>query len=357
MRADRCILCQAPLVSTGVPGVQMHLRNSEGPTCDVQVTDDLGVSVDDDFLVEDGQVYALGEAPVEPQYNPLLADVTRYTRVDEALGRIFDKYKLERLGGASSDLGWTSFALFQRCPYAWQRWYLTPCQKYAAFEEPMPLMVGSLVHTHMAVYYQKMLEPGFPLAPEHLCQLLTAEGVDPAANQEAWRLFAAYRRHYQGEVIWPLAVEYKVVNPRTGLSCRYDMIARFPETPSRLAGTYIVETKTSARFDDATLTGWVNDGEVIGQRMLWDQLHLDRRFGELKGVIVNIVGKQKSPMFHRTFVARDRWQVKQHAEDLAAFHALRKVYEAAGTFPRARANCVSKYGKCSEWEHCATGEN
>ena len=123
-------------------------------------------------------------------------------------------------------------------------------------------------------------------------------------------------------------------------------------------GTYIVENKTAGRFDDAALTGWANNGEILGQVMLYHRLGLARVFGELQGVIVNIIGKQaKLPLFHRALFQPNDWQVAKHAKDIRRSEALKQVYVAAGEeFPRHRASCLSQYGKCSQWDHCITGE-
>ncbi len=352
-----CLLCDAPLTATGAVGVWEHPVRSE---CLVRLADDHGVCTDDDYTVEAGEIYAVSARAVALAtgrvIDPLLEGVARFAPMDVALGHVFDDAGAPRLGGASSDLGWSSFQTFMRCPYLWKKRYLTECQKPLLADEPLPLAVGSLFHTYLAVYYQRMIDAAYPLWPEKVRDGLVKHNADPAAMVEAWRLYAAYRSYYRDDKVRPLAVEYRLVDPRTGLSCRFDMIAELEETPQRRAGVYVVEHKSSARFTDETLTGWVNDGEVIGQIMLWKKLGLDKRFGALSGVVVNITGKQKVPLFHRTFVSVQRWQVEQHERDLQQFHALRQLYTTHGTFPRARANCISRFGKCDLWEHCATGE-
>ena len=106
-------------------------------------------------------------------------------------------------------------------------------------------------------------------------------------------------------------------------------------------------------FDDATLDGWRNDGEVLGQIDLWEQLKLEKRFGELQGVIVNILGKQKVPDFHRTIVSPQRWQTKDHRRWMAYWSAEIDRAKALGVFPRSRAGCIGRYGKCALFDHCS----
>lgn len=121
-------------------------------------------------------------------------------------------------------------------------------------------------------------------------------------------------------------------------------------------GTYVVEHKTAGRFDDATLDGWRNDGEVLGQITLWKRLDLDAIFGPLRGVMVNIIGKQKIQQFHRTVVSVQSWQSEQHTEDLRHWQGLKQLMISNGIFPRSRANCIGRYGKCVQWSHCSGDE-
>ena len=220
----------------------------------------------------------------------------------------------------------------------------------------MPLEVGSATHGLLAVKYSKMIDSTYPITPEVTRDFLLDVGCDGVAVMEAWRLYEHYEVQYEDDYLTPLAVEYHAVDPKTRESCRYDLIARVERAhPGVLAGTYAVETKTASRFDDATLDGWRNDGEVIGQTMIWKRLNLDEKFGPLVGVMVKVLGKQKVPQFHRTIVPPQGWQIKQHGQDLRMWHALRRLAVATGIFPRARTNCIGRYGKCSQWEHCADG--
>jgi len=210
---------------------------------------------------------------------------------------------------------------------------------------------------YMALHYQKLIDPDYPIIPEAAHGFFLTKGVNIDALQDAWRILEAYRLFYIEDYLTPVAVEYHTVDPKTHESCRYDLIAIAHEGNGFIEpGACIVEHKTAGRFSSDQLDGWVNDGEVLGQIMLWERLKLHKRFGELKGVIVNILGKQKEPLFHRTLVSPNRWQTKQHAKDLRSWQAWRQLCVAMRSFPRARANCISKFGKCSQWDHCATGE-
>lgn len=383
-----CLLCKSPLVESTAFGLWLHPPVAG---CTVAVTDSDGVSVDEQYEVVDGVIYerevetetlglgqslgldllGLGEPTATESPLGLVpvgaltrrnasADFTiefqRFYSHDKAINELFEQFGQPKLGGASGDLGWSSFSAFQRCPYLWYRNYMAGARAVGD-DIPLALIVGSLVHLYLALHYQRIIDPNYPITPDAANGYFLTKGVNTDGLKDAWRLFEAYRLFYVDDYLKPLAVEYHTVDPKTGESCRYDLIAEVVEDTGFLtAGAYVIEHKTAGRFSDDQLTGWVNDGEVIGQIMLWERLKLHKRFGELKGVVVNILGKQKEPLFHRTLVSPNRWQTKQHARDLRAWEAWRQLCVAMRTFPRSRANCVSKFGKCSQWDHCATGE-
>jgi len=342
-----CLLCGRVLAPAPSGLYQVHPPVED---CLVNYTDLFGVALDDP---------PVGEEPAIPQtyvHDPDLL-IQTYPLVDVVLDETFVSRGLTRLGGASSGRGWSSFSMFQTCPYKWKRRYIENAKPLIFVESPSRA-IGSIFHALMALYYEHMIEgsPYRVLEPKGLYDRLLAR-ANPVFVQEGWRIFTAYALYYKFERIEPLCTELDLRDPRTGESCRYDMIAFFPdEAPMRVPGTYIVEHKSASRFDHATLAGWPNDGEVLGQVALWDRLGLDRRWGPLKGVIVNITGKQKEPQFHRTIVAPPSWQIEQHLSDLKKWEGLIQLARSTDSFPRARQSCNGRYGLCDWFEHCATGD-
>ena len=278
--------------------------------------------------------------------------------VDEVMNEIFDAYGMERLGGASGR-GWSSYATFQRCPYLYKVSYLDGERGIAA----LALETGSAFHTFMALYYEWMVMDDWKLTPEVCREEMMARGYNPTACINAWRTFDAYVHNYENDYLLPISVE-EWAQGEDGNTCRFDMIARVTrDQPGIPAGTYIVEHKTASRFTADLLEGWHNDGEVLGQIMIYKQANfakkLDRNgkpYGKLQGTIVNIAGKQQSPKFHRTIVPAQAWHVKQHQEDLQMWHALQQLYRATGVWPKARNNCVGRYGMCQLFTHCSTNQ-
>lgn len=354
---DTCILCDTQLVPLpDTPGNQGHPTMD---TCLVRFTDRYGIAVDPEEIT-----FIDPDAPKVVDDDPDVIDLNRWPRTDLVLQKAFDELDLPRLGGQSTGRGWTSIALFQKCPYAWQRRYELEAEARnrgtsLIMPEAPGIAIGSLVHTYLALHYSNMVQGmvHHHITPEQIHARCLAEG-NPAFIKEAWRIFVGYRLHYKFEEIVPLAVEHNVRDPRTGESCRYDLIAYYPEaTLMRAAGTYIIEHKTAKIFDRGTLDGWPNDGEVLGQIYHWRNLKLEHRFGDLQGVIVNIIGKQeKEQKFHRTLVAPSSWQLDEHGRDLKRWEGLIQLARGTKNFPRARSSCVGKFGLCDHFDHCATNE-
>lgn len=271
--------------------------------------------------------------------------------VDDAFNEIFDRHKMPRLGGASGR-GWSSYATFQRCPYLYKVTYIDGERGVAA----LALETGSIFHTFMALHYLWMLDDTLTLTPDVCREELMNSGVRPEAIIGGWRLYDSYRMHYEIDYLYPLAVEDWAQGDR-GNTCRYDMIARIDEPqPGIIPGTWIIEHKSASRFTADLLEGWHNDGEVLGQIMVWKQAKLDKKYGKLRGTIVNIVGKQKVPQFQRIIVPAQRWHVSDHDGDLKMWAALQELYRATGTWPKARNNCVGRYGMCQLFQHCSSNQ-
>ena len=347
-----CILCRCDLVETTTPGIFLH-ESVEG--CLVRVADGYGISLDEDYEVIGDDIYSKA-ALAEDQD---IIQLQSWKSIEEALGEIFTEAGLARLGGRSTGSGWSSVSLFQRCRHAWKRTYLKQDRNEAMLGgEVLPLAVGILTHVYLALHYQRMMVKDYPLTPDDVNQRVRELGCDPAAFTEGWRLFTAYRLFYKNENMIPMAVEYNLVDPRNNDSCRYDLVAYFPdETPGRLPGTYVIEHKTASRFDQNTLEAWPGDGEILGQVALWDRLKLERKFGKLRGVLVNLIGKQKTPEFHRTLAAPTAFAIEQHLSDLKQSNAEIQLAKASGVFPRSRANCIGRFGRCGFWGSCNLGED
>jgi hypothetical protein len=347
IRRNRCLLCGLELEAVEHHGVQRH---PVVDTCRVTMTDAWGVALTDDEAAAVAVMIDEPPAPLEPE----IGTFDLHPPVEFVLDRLFDGHGFARLGGASTGKGWSSFATAQRCLYAWRKRYVDKV-KPEIFGESAYRAIGTLIHTFLALFYANQINEYATITPE-ICRDRLLSQANPVLVNEGWRVFNAYRLYYLYDDLQPLAIEYDLKDPRTGESCRYDGIFFAPRSkPGRLAGTYLMEHKSSGRFDWDTIDGWANDGEVIGEAALWKLLGLDKRFGALRGVIVNLLGKQKEPKFHRTTIAPQSILIDSHFDDLRRWDGLLKLCKSSNNFPRSRANCINRWGRCDWYEHCATG--
>lgn len=357
IRRSVCFLCGRALEPSLFENYQVHPELDESERdCEVEITDVWGIDVG--YTREELLATAWDQAPSEYAPEPGEVVINFYPFVEDVMQGFFDAHGLPRLGGASSGKGWSSFGLWQRCAYAWKRRYIDRAPPLIPVE-PISRAIGSIVHAHLALHYSQLIgdSPYQGVTPQMLHDALMAR-ANPELVREGWRVFCAYTLYYKFDaIIQPLGIEFDLKDPRTGASCRYDMIAFQPEMVSnRPPGTYIWEHKTAGRFDQDTLSGWSNDGEILGEVMLWRDLGLDKRFGELKGVVVNILGKQQEPKFHREYVAPSSLQLEQHRQDLKQHEGLIQLARSNGIFPRSRNNCIGRYGRCDHWEECSLSD-
>jgi hypothetical protein len=257
---------------------------------------------------------------------------------------------LPQLAGGSGR-GWSRWKLLQQCPYAYHLRYVQKLD-LSEFESPA-LAVGSLVHAWAAVHYLGQMSEAFAVTPEDLKNEVEKQGANPAFLYKAWAVFDAYRAHYEEDYHEPLAVEYTVEDVKTNNTCRYDLIARTRNPPESVTpGVYIVEHKTSSNLSEDVVDGWSIDGEILGEMAFWQRNGLDKKFGKLTGLIVNILVKTKQPQFHRTFVAPVSVHTKAHIRNLAYMTELEKTLRKARKWPQFFGSCIGRWGKCAFYTHC-----
>lgn len=259
-----------------------------------------------------------------------------------------------------SGRGWSRYSTLQRCARAFQYTYVGDNPQRAAERAPIipltarnddNLSIGSGVHALLAIYYLH----GRDVASSFWNRLVSC-GIDPFVRDEVWRLYSAYIDFYgDRDYIVPLAAEARAVNEETGDTCRYDLICRIDSPPlGELPGFYILEHKTAWRFDQTVLDGWDIDGEVLGEYAFWKLGGFEEKYGPLNGIIVNIIGKQKEPKFHRVFVTPSQYQIDEHLSSLAYFREYEYNLMKLGYYPRSTAGCMTRYGACSFYDRCRT---
>jgi hypothetical protein len=143
-------------------------------------------------------------------------------------------------------------------------------------------------------------------------------------------------------------------------SCRYDAICRlgkhdpFVGQYGLVEGSVVVmERKSAAWLNEAVKDGWFLDGEVLGQIMLWKSSGMDKVFGPLAAVIVDIVTKQKTPDFLRVVVPSNLSTVKQMEKWVKVTQAEIAMWRATGVFKQNFNACHDRWGRCGLWNDCA----
>jgi hypothetical protein len=276
--------------------------------------------------------------------------------MDLAMIEAFARWNCEPLGVGSSADGWSKMAEFQRCPYRyWLRHEAGAI--YSAGPEPAPLQIGGLWHAAVACHYCRMLEKGMPgwratpPPPIDFIDAVEEAGAELAYVEEARRMFYGYQEHHGvNDPLRPLAIEMGAGIQGVHTS-RFDMVA----SEERLGGIWIVEHKTAFAETAEVIEGWYLDGEIIGECYSWRLSGLDKVFGPLMGVIVNLGIKARPPTFRRLEVPIPESVMQDYIRDRAHWGAVREHYRKIGYWPRKLQGCKGPMGKddlCAYRLHC-----
>lgn len=295
---------------------------------------------------------------MRPKGKPLAADdYVQLTPIgvpmDVAMERAFAKLGYPMLGGTSGN-GWSRHALFMSCP---KRHYLANVKKRVEVgpaEDKEGLAIGAAFHAFIALHYQGMIaESGVP-DPRSLREALYDERASAQFVSEGWRLYDSYRFRYENDYLTPLAVETLTQGKR--YTARHDLVARVEPNETGIApGVYLVQSKTAASNNETTRDGWRNDGGVLTEFLTWREAKLDRFYGELRGVLMNIVVKTQTVQFVRTVIAPNWARVAEHGRELRRSEMEEAECRRKRSWPmRGRAHgCIFRYGKCEFYEDCS----
>ena len=287
---------------------------------------------------------------------------------ETAIERCCHHFGIPKLGGASG-IGWSYHSAIQICP---RKFHLNnlprDTREEAFFVTNEYFEIGSYTHFFLSIYYAKLAKRGIFLnhefyrevsglpTPDDVRDFFLTENTNVALVEESWGYFEGYRDHYFRDWLMPLAVEFRrEISDEHGkpfYSCRYDLIARVIEPNDLLlpTGVYWCDFKTASRFDQVGLEYWLHTGEVNGQMMCWPGL--ETRFGELRGGIIDIIGKQKDAKFHRTPIPVQPKLVEQFRQDIIYWKGRIQEHEKLQYWPRSEANCVGRYGPCDHYLKC-----
>jgi len=281
--------------------------------------------------------------------------------IDTAIDKTLKKYDIPKFSGSTKAPAWSYLSSIQKCP----RFFYNRYVERGEYERSFYLEVGICVHFFIAMHYARRLRNGFlghhlvedgssfPLVDTLKSDLLV-QGGDVEVIHDSWRIFEGYRDHYFQDYVKPLAIEYKQVIDDPHYSCRFDLIAEVQEGNNLHVspGTYNIDAKTASRFDQVTLEGWSHDGELHGQMLIYQKANLQEKFGELKGTIVDLIGKQKQQKFQRIIVPLQKSILDEFEREIVYWKSEVDRHKKRGWFPKAEANCISRYGLCDYYYRC-----
>lgn len=207
-RKHNCVLCKAPLSPSPYDGLWLH---PESTTCQVRVTDHLGLSLDDRYGVDAEGIFTVAAEPAEEATLGAgafetaglittdgvvvanLGSVTpAFVSVEVAAQGLFEQAGLPYLGGSSGSYGWSSVSTFQKCLYLWKKTYGAR-DPVLGGDLSEALEVGSITHIFLALHYSRWIDPAYPLTAEDARRYFAAAGVTPLFVDKAWTLFESYR--------------------------------------------------------------------------------------------------------------------------------------------------------------------
>lgn len=369
------MLCHAPLQATEWDWLYLHPVVDR---CAVRVTNTVGLSIDDMYGVDDQGLYTkevvtpdevavmglgspglsgYGEMTVDGYPIGNTGEQQGFISIDAAAKRLFEAAGLPFLGGMSGLRGWSSISTYQLCPYLWRHKY--GGKPVVGDETPKSeaLEIGTMVHTLLAIYYSKVIDPEYKLNITDAYEGLKALMVTPAFLEHAWKLVQAYLIEHSQEFEWmrPLAVEYLAADPEDGTSCRWDLVFEMTKPMfGNLPGVWVSNLKTSSQNSRVTREQWKNDGQILGEVGLYQKLKYEKMWGKLRGACINIIVKTQVPQFFRSWVVPTKQQLRSHEYERGIWIAQMELAKATKLFPRSRTSCVTKWqGLCELFDHCA----
>lgn len=278
--------------------------------------------------------------------------------VDDAIHLICERYKIPQTIGKMVAPGWSSISTIQTCPKKYFYRYIEKTE----ISRPIYFSIGALVHFFLSIHYAKKMEKGFvgvtQVTKEQVDQYpdldtiktdLLNLNIDAEILLESWRIFEGYKDHYFRDYLIPLAVEYPVINESIKYSSRYDLLASVKENNDLHVspGTYIIDFKTASTFSSTTLEEWISNGELQGLTLNYFECGLVEKFGPLKGVIVDLIGKQKkNQKFHRVIAPIQENIIQEFRTNLLYWKSEVDKFKKLNVWPKAQANCMGRGFAC-----------
>lgn len=265
---------------------------------------------------------------------------------------------LETLGrkGGGTPYGWHTFATRFQC---WYKYHLSEQLKVDRFYSPA-LAIGTLLHEILATWYSTPLGQDPSEQIDKMIEVCRINGYEKAV-EEVMRLMEAYLYYWQagGKVIkdskgnvisrpddfFAPGTEIVAVEEMLQTDTPFNYTCRMDLAIKRLDGIWVVDHKTARALDDS-VTDWAMQGEILG--LLW--LAQKRWGNQVKGLIINLIVKTKTPKFERlVFRLRPR-NIQMHVDAIKALLEIQPIAEKLG-WPRNLTGCNSGF-KCAYFDLC-----
>lgn len=257
---------------------------------------------------------------------------------------------------------WTSTAVYMSCPEKYRLRYIAKAKGVDTYKDEKE--IGILVHYLLSHYYNKT--SNYP--PQDLIDRFRFDNADPMILEEGWRIFQGYILEYEGDCNWKVLSNEKTYSSiRENYSATPDLTIEVIQ-PSLVDGTdegiYLVDHKTKGRFDKS-ISLWRHDGEILGEIMAFlDSTKSDLGSEDLevaefasnllsrfRGVIINLIGKQKDQRFARVVVPFNEADIDEFRRNLAYWGNQRKLSQITGYYPRNNTACVTGF-PCDFYTTC-----
>jgi len=275
----------------------------------------------------------------------------------------------ERAGGPS-EWGNSRYSDFERCEY---RYWVKHVLGYRPKKRNEALEVGGLFHECRARAYQAY-QKAATAEDENGNKIYLPEELDEIFTEALFELCDRAAKHVPTTVAIVrrlLQVWHKAHGPRTLIDDRHETLLvealidtndGFPYSTrldrvvmsGRLGGPCIMEIKTASRRTADLLDGYRMDPQFLGQQYCWKNSKYYKKYGALRGFIVDLCVKGQVVQVTRESVPVDVKLLRPWAKEKRYRYSQILTCEASGYWPRRRTNCVMYGKRCGLSEHCST---
>jgi hypothetical protein len=280
----------------------------------------------------------------------------------------------------ASPRGATYWKRLRRCP---REHALANILRLVPIRDNDALTTGFLIHHGLEVYYrtlmghQKALDAqGAPRDDEYFfggiarAEEAAWNALDPISREPGYtessgnaeptwnvvqRVLVNYFDRYRRQDRWRILMVEETLqwtDPELSYSARLDLVI---EDASK-GEMWIVEHKTTRAITSNMLEGYALDMQVLGQIWLFRQCMLNPAGETLRGVVVNILGKQKQPQFERIPTIVTDAHLQAFEASIRAWNRVEEVYAALG-YPQAFGACAGAdrgFQRCPYFDLCHT---